>query len=202
MRAEPARLARAGGKFPARIGEVTAGHRLHFMRDRAPGEDAGRHVENLVGRIAVEIGRRHGADRALAKAPRRRGVGLGNFLLHLHEDFERRFGSAQALRQQRAIKSVLDQGGNHRLGQAPRPFDLVSLPRDQRIERPRTFDELETGALAHVFPRRFLFFGWRARNGGLSAAADQDGEAAERGSIEPGYGISMRWLDANQCRCV
>jgi len=86
------------------------------MGDGAPGEDAGRRIENLVRRVGVEIGRRHGADRALAEAPRRGGVGLCHFFQHLHEDFRRGLGAAAAFRQQHAIKPVLDQGGNHRLG--------------------------------------------------------------------------------------
>ena len=123
------------------------------MIDRAPGQDAGRDVENLVGGFGVEIGRDHGADAALAEAPRGRGIGLGDLLLHLHEDLERRLGAAEAFRQQRAIKPVLEQRGNHGLGEAPRPLDLVGLARDQRLQRPRPLDEVETGNLVHVFPR-------------------------------------------------
>ena len=80
-------LPRAAGKIPARAGLVAAWNRLHFMVDRAPGQNAGRDVEDLVGRVGIEIGRGHGADAALAEAPRGRGVGLGDFLLHLHERF-------------------------------------------------------------------------------------------------------------------
>ena len=48
MGAEPARLPGAGGKVPARAGLVAARNRLHFMVDRAPGQNAGRDVEDLV----------------------------------------------------------------------------------------------------------------------------------------------------------
>ena len=97
MGAEPARLPRAGGEIPARVGHVAAGNHLHLVGDRAPGQDAGRDVEDLVGGVGIEIGRGHGADAALAEAPRGRGVGLGDLLLHLHEDFQRRLGAAKAL---------------------------------------------------------------------------------------------------------
>ena len=110
MRAEPARLTAAAGKIPARGGAITAGHDLHFVVDRAPGEDAGWGGKNLARRVGIEIGCRHGADGALAKAPRRGGVGLRHLLQHLHEDFGRRLGAADALRQEHAIKPVLDQG--------------------------------------------------------------------------------------------
>jgi len=95
------------------------------------------------------------ADGTLAEAPCRRGVGLGHFLEHLHEDFGRRLGAADALRQQHPIKPVLDQRGNHRLGETPGPLDLVGLPRDQRRQRPRALDQSETGGLVHAFPRPF-----------------------------------------------
>ncbi len=157
MGPQPARLPGAGGKVPARTGPVAAGHDLHFMGDRAPGQDAGRDIENLVGRIGIEIGRRHGADAALAEAPRRGGVGLGDFLLHLHERFERRLGAAKTFGQQRAIKLVLDQGLRHGRRQAPRPLDLVGIARDQRRKRPRTLDEVETGMLGHALPRIVVF---------------------------------------------
>jgi len=45
------------------------------------------------------------------------------------------------LRQQHAIEPVLDQGGNHRLGEPPCPLDLIGLPRDQRRQRLRALDE-------------------------------------------------------------
>jgi hypothetical protein len=79
------------------------------MIDRAPGQNARRNVEDLVGGIGIEIGRGHGADAALAKAPRGRGVGLGDLLLHQHERFQRSLNAAKTLRQQRAIEPVLDQ---------------------------------------------------------------------------------------------
>ena len=153
MGAEPARLPRAGGKVPARAGLVAAGNHLHFMVDRAPGQDAGRDVEDLVGGIGIEIGRGHGADAALAEAPGGGGIGLGDFLLHLHEGFERRFRAAEALRQQRTIKPVLDQGRGHRRRQPPRPLDLVGVARDQGLQRSRALDEVEAGRLVHARPR-------------------------------------------------
>jgi hypothetical protein len=109
-----------------------ARNRLHLVADRAPGEDAGRRVENLVGDVGVEIGRRHGANAALAEAPGGGGVGLRHLLLHLHEHFQRRLSAAQALWQQRAIKPIVDQRGNHGLGEPPRALDLVGLARNER----------------------------------------------------------------------
>ena len=84
------------------------------MIDRAPGQNAGRDIEDFVGGVGIEIGRGHGADAALAKAPRGRGISLGDFLLHLHERFQRSFEAAKTLRQQRAVKPVLDQRLCHR----------------------------------------------------------------------------------------
>ena len=162
MGAEPARLTRAAGEIPARGGAVAAGNGLHLVGDRAPGEDAGRPLKISLRRVGVEIGRGHGADRALAEAPGGRGIGLGHFLEHLHEDLGRRLGAAEALRQQRAIEPVLDQGGNHRLGEPPRPLDLVGLLRDQRRQRPRALDQSEAGKLVHAFPRPFWVF-WLAK---------------------------------------
>ena len=86
---------------------------------------------------AIEIGRGHGADAALAEAPRGRGIGFGDLLLHLHEGFERQLGAAETLRQQRAIKPVLDQRLRHRRRQPPRPFDLVGVAHDQGAARAR-----------------------------------------------------------------
>ena len=162
MGAEPARLPRAAGKIPARAGLVAAGDHLHFMVDRAPGEDAGRDIEDLVGGIGIEIGRGHGADAALAEAPGGGRIGLGDFLLHLHESFERQFGAAEALRQQRPVKPVLDQGRGHIRRQPPRPLDLVGVARDQRLQRARALDEVEAGMLVHALPRIVLFC-WRER---------------------------------------
>ena len=59
-----------------------------------------------------------------------------------------------------AIKPVLDQGGNHRLGQTPGPLDLVGLARDQRRQRSRALDQSETGRLVHAFPRPFWDSAW------------------------------------------
>jgi hypothetical protein len=145
--------------------------------DRTPGQNAGRRIENLVRGVGIEIGRGHGADAALAETPCRRGVGLRHFLQHLHEDFGRRLGATQALRQQHPIKPVLDQGRHHRLGETPRPLDLIGLARDQRRKRSRALDEAETGKFVHAFPRPFRGSDWRRRNDGSSAAADQDGGA-------------------------
>ena len=175
MGAEPARLPRTAGKVPARAGLVAAGHHLHFMVDRAPGENAGRDVEDFVGGIGIEIGRGHGADAALAEAPRRGGIGLGDLLLHLHEGFERHLAAAEALRQQRAIEPVLDQRRGHRRRQAPRPLDLVGVARDQRLQRSRALDQVEAGRLVHALPRIVWFCLARGRDGGPSAATDQDG---------------------------
>ena len=157
MGAEPARLPGARGKIPARAGLVAAGDRLHLMIDRTPGQDAGRGVENLVGGIGIEIGRRHGADAALAEAPRGRGVGLGDFLLHLHEGFQRRLAAAEALRQQRAIKPVFDQGRGYGRRQPPRPLDFVGVARDQGLQRSRALDQINAGMLVHALPRSLLF---------------------------------------------
>ena len=86
MRAEPARLAGAAGEIPAPGGPIAAGNDMRLAGDRAPGEDAVGRAENLARRVGIEIGRDHGADAALAEAPRRRGVGLRHLLEHLHED--------------------------------------------------------------------------------------------------------------------
>ncbi len=139
MGAEPARLTGAAGEVPARGGAITAGNRLHLVGDRAPGENAGWCIENLVRRFGFEIGRRHGADRTLAQAPRRGGVGFCNFLQHLHEDFRRRLGATEALRQQHAL-------------------DLIGLACDQRLKRSRALDEAEAGKFVHAFPRPLLGF--------------------------------------------
>jgi len=128
------------------------------MGDRAPGEDSRRRVENLAGNVGVEIGRRHRADAALAEAPGGRGVGLRHLLLHLHEHIQRRLGAAEALRQQRPVKAVLDQAGNHGCGEAARALDLVGFPRDQRRQRAARSISPETGKLVHAFPRPFLGF--------------------------------------------
>ncbi len=128
------------------------------MRDRAPGENAGCGIENLVGGIGLEIGRGHGADAALAKAPCGRGIGLGDLLLHLHEGFKRRLTTAEALRQQRAIKSVFDQGGGDGRRQASCPLDFVGVARDQGLKRSRAFDQIDAGMLGHALPRHFLHF--------------------------------------------
>ena len=71
MGAEPARLPHAAGEIPARAGAVAAGHRLHLMRDRAPGEDAGRRIEDLVRRLGIEIGRGHRADASTGRGTTR-----------------------------------------------------------------------------------------------------------------------------------
>ena len=155
MRAKPARLPRAGGKVPARAGPVAAGNGVDFMGDRAPGQDPGRRVENFAGGIGVEVGRGHRADAALPKAPGGGGVGLGDLLLHLHEDFERRLRPPEALRQQNPVQPVLDQGGGHRGRQAPRALDLIGLARDQGLQCPGALDEIQTGMLAHSSPRPF-----------------------------------------------
>ena len=148
---------------------------MRLARDRAPGQDAAGRIENLARGIGIEIGRDHGADAALAEAPRRRGVGLRHFLEHLHEDFGRRLGATGALRQQHAIKPVLDQGGNHRLGETPGPLDLIGLPRDQRRQRSRALDQSETGKLVHAFFSPICGADRRSRNGDLFAVVDQDG---------------------------
>ena len=76
----------------------------------------------------------------------------------------RRLGAAEALRQQHPVKPVLDQGGNHRRGQAPRPLDLVGLARDQRRQRLRALDQSEAGKLVHcVSSPRFWVF-WLAKS--------------------------------------
>ncbi len=152
MGAEPTRLTGAAGEVPAPVGAITAGDDVDLMGDRAPGQNAGRHIENLARRVRLEIGRRHRADGALAEAPRRGGIGLRHFLQHLHEDLGRHLGAAKALRQQRAIKPVFDQGGNHGRRETPRPLDLVGLALDQRRQRPRALDQAETGKLVHAFP--------------------------------------------------
>lgn len=95
MRAEPARLPRAGGKIPARRDAIAAFDRPRLMRDRAPGEDARRRVEDLLRGVVVERGRDHGADRALAEAPGGGGIRFRDLLQHLHEGFRRRFGAAR-----------------------------------------------------------------------------------------------------------
>jgi hypothetical protein len=162
MGAEPACLPRTGGKIPARAGLVAARNRLHFMIDRTPGQDAGCDVEDFVGGLGIEIGRRHRADAALAEAPRGRGIRLGDFLLHLHESFERHLGAAKALRQQRTVKPVLDQRLCHRRRQPPRPLDLVGFARDQGRQRFGARHQVEAGMPVHAFPRTLLFFA-RAR---------------------------------------
>jgi hypothetical protein len=153
MGAEPVRLTGAAGEVPAAIGAIAARHHLHLTGNRTPGQDVGRRTKYFARRIGIEIGRGHGADAALAEAPCCRGVGLRHFLEHLHEHFERRFGAARAFRQQGAIQPVLDQAGNHRWCQTPRPFDLVGLARDHWRQRSRTLDQVDTGKLVHAFPR-------------------------------------------------
>ena len=81
--------------------------------------------------------------------------GLGYFLQHLHEDFGRRLGAPDALRQKHPVKPVVDQRGNHRMRQPPGPLNLVGLPCDQRRQRSRAVDQSETGKLIHAFPRPF-----------------------------------------------
>src|SRR5262249_7174123 len=123
---------------------------------RAPGQDAGRRVENLVRRIRLQIGGGHGANRALAEAPRRRGIGFRDLLLHLHEDVERGLRAAKRLRQQRPIKPVLDQGFRDGRRQPPGPLDLVSLARDQGLKRAGALDETKGGGLVHCASLPFL----------------------------------------------
>jgi len=65
-----------------------------------------------------------------------------HFLQHLHEDFGRRLGATQLCGAARD-KAVLDQGGNHRLGETPRPLDLIGLACDQRLKRSRALDQAE-----------------------------------------------------------
>jgi len=113
---------------------------LGLVGDGAPGQNAGRDVEDLVGRLRLEIGRGHRADAALAEAPRGGGVSFCDLFLHLHEDAERRLAAAETFWQQRAIKPVLDQRRDHRPGQPPRPLDLVGLAHDQGRKRPRMLD--------------------------------------------------------------
>ena len=156
MRAEPARLAHAGGKFPARIGAVAAGLGANVMVDGAPGQNALRGVEDFIGGIVIDIGRDHGADAALAEAPGGGCIGLGDLLLHLHEGGERHFGAAEALRQQGAVHAVLDQRGDDRLGQPARALDLVGFADDQGRQRPRAFDEVDSTCLVHAAPRALL----------------------------------------------
>ena len=129
MGAEPARLPRAAGEIPARGGAIAAGHDLDLVGDRAPGQDAVGRAENLARRIGIEIGRRHGADTALAEAPGGGGVGLGDFLEHLHEDFGRRLGAADALRQQRRGRA------RSRSGRKP---PAASAAASARFRRPRS----------------------------------------------------------------
>jgi hypothetical protein len=106
---------------------------------------------------------------------------FATFLQHLHEDFGRRLGAADALRQQHPIKPVLDQRGHDRLRETPRPLDLIGLPRDQRRQRARALDQSETGRLVHCVSSPFWVLWLAKRNGGLFAAADQDGEGHGRG---------------------
>jgi hypothetical protein len=56
------------------------------------------------------------------------------------------------------IEPVLDQAGNHRLGEPPGPLDLIGLAGDQRRQCPRALDQSETGKLVHASSRPFLGF--------------------------------------------
>jgi hypothetical protein len=135
-------------------------------------EDAGRRVEDLIARIRLEIGRRHGANGALAETPGGGGIRLRDLLLHLHEHFQRHLVAADALRQQRPVQPVLDQRRRHLWRQPPRPFDLVGFARDQRLQRAGALDQIEAGKLVHdgVSPvYRSIICG----HGGASACADQ-----------------------------
>ena len=152
------------------------------MRDRAPGEDAGRRVEDLLRGVVVERGRDHRADAALAEAPGGGGIRLRDLLQHLHEGFRRRFGAAEALRQQRAIEPVLDQRGDDGRRQPPRPLDLVGLARDQRRDGAGPFDQTNAGSCVHS---RFLAHSavsGQSRDGGLFGEEDQGGAARHSGN--------------------
>ncbi len=78
----------------------------------------------------------------------------------------RRLGAAEALRQQRPVEPVLDQGGHHRRGQPPRPLDLVGLARDQRRQRARALDQVRNREACSL---RFLapFSGFLAGEGAM-----------------------------------
>ena len=51
MRADPARLPHATGEFPAPVGAIAASYRLNLAADRAPGQNAVRLAEDLVGGV-------------------------------------------------------------------------------------------------------------------------------------------------------
>src|SRR5690349_19935314 len=105
------------------------------MRDRAPGKNARRRVEDLIGGVRLKIGRRHGADGALAETPGGGGVSLRNLLLHLHEYLGRHLVATNALRQQRPVQPVLDQRRRHLWRQRP--------------QRAGALDQIEAGKLVH-----------------------------------------------------
>ena len=144
------------------------------MVDRAPGENAGRDVEDFVGGVGIEIGCGHGADAALAEAPRRGSIGLGDLLLHLHEGVERHLAATETLRQQRAISpfsisAAVTAGVRRRvrsISSASRAISGCSARARSTRSRP-----------GDLFMRVLVLSGfvWRNRNGGPSAATNQDG---------------------------
>ena len=95
MGAEPVRLARAAGEIPARGDRDSRRGRPAPSLAIAPQARMSLGLSKIsCATSRIEIGRRHGADRALAEAPGRGGIGLGDFLQHLHENHRRRFGAA------------------------------------------------------------------------------------------------------------
>ena len=101
---------------------------------------------------------------------------LATLLLHLHEGFERRLDAAERLRQQRAIKPVVDQRRTTGWRQTPRPLDLVGFARDQGASARARSTRSIPGSLFMRFlaPRLDLAaLRWRRRNGEPSAAVDQ-----------------------------
>ena len=142
MRAEPGRVAAAGGKGPHAGNPVAA---VAFdrpdLRTRTPGQHRARIVaEDRVRHRQIEIGRRHRAAAGLAQAPRGRGVGAGDGLDDMEEGDGIGLDPVRRARQQQAEQPRLMQFVEQRRRQPARALDLAGSRRHRRTDRFGTRD--------------------------------------------------------------
>ena len=144
MRAQPGRVATAGGEGPHARHPVTA---LAFDRPDfgagTPGQHRARIVaEDRVRDRQVEIGRRHGAATGLAEAPGGRAVGTRNGLDDVEEGEGIGLDPVRRAWQQQAEQPRLVQFVEQRRGQPARALDFPGGGRDRGADRLGTQDHV------------------------------------------------------------
>ena len=95
----------------------------------------------------IEIGGDHGANTALAKAPGGAGIGLADLLEHAEECRRRRFGAADAFRQQQLVEAAFGQRRDHFRREAPVALDGIGFRGDERRQRAGAPNEIRLGGI-------------------------------------------------------